>query len=81
MGMGQVADYGAVDQGHQWYGNIRKYHRRGQRPDLDMGRAVAPVGQQTGHGGSWQAGIVAAVLVNRAKAVSHPLAVSPLLRG
>ncbi|CAI8926031.1 hypothetical protein EMIT0P218_40010 [Pseudomonas sp. IT-P218] len=56
MGMGQVANNGAVDQCHQRYGNVRENHRRSQRPDPTMGWAVAPVGDQVGHAGSLGSG-------------------------
>ncbi|MNH20521.1 hypothetical protein D3C79_802960 [compost metagenome] len=56
VGMRQVTDHRTIDQRHQGYGNIRENHRRGQCPDLAVGRAVAPVGQQSGHVGSRQAG-------------------------
>ncbi|MOA14374.1 hypothetical protein D3C78_1344720 [compost metagenome] len=42
VGMRQMADDRAVYQRHQRHGNIGKNHRRGQRPDLPMGRAVPP---------------------------------------
>ncbi|MNQ87365.1 hypothetical protein D3C85_1025840 [compost metagenome] len=61
VGMGQMADHRAVDQRHQGHGNIRKDHRRGQRPDPPMGGAVAPVVKQLGHAGSLRVGIVATV--------------------
>jgi len=45
VGVGQVADDHAVDQGHQRYRDVRQDHRRGQGPDAAVGGAVAPVGQ------------------------------------
>ncbi|MNH23226.1 hypothetical protein D3C79_831150 [compost metagenome] len=55
VSMGQMADHGAIDQRHQRHGNIREDHRRSQCPDLTVGRAVAPVSEQSGHVGSRQA--------------------------
>ncbi|MNE37031.1 hypothetical protein D3C80_1308690 [compost metagenome] len=49
MGMGQVANDGAVDQRHQRYRDIGEDHRCGQAPDLAVGRAVAPVGGEGAH--------------------------------
>ena len=43
--VGQVADHGAVHQRHHGHGNVGKNHRRGQRPDPVVGRAVAPVAE------------------------------------
>ncbi|PES04372.1 hypothetical protein CN501_32160, partial [Bacillus cereus] len=39
----------AVDQRHQRYRDVGQDHRRGQRPDLAVGGAVAPVGSELGH--------------------------------
>ena len=49
MGVGEVADDRAVDQRHQRHGDVGQDHRRSQRPDLVVGRAVAPVGRELGH--------------------------------
>ncbi len=49
VGVGEVADDRAVDQRHQRHGDVGQDHRRGQRPDLVVGRAVAPVGRELGH--------------------------------
>ncbi len=46
VGVGEVADDGAVDQGYQRHGDVGQDHRRGQGPDLVVGGAVLPVGGQ-----------------------------------
>jgi len=42
VGVRQVADHRAVDQGHQRRAEVGENHRRGQRPDPAPGRRVAP---------------------------------------
>ena len=49
VGVGEVADDRAVDQSHQGYGDVGQDHRRGQRPDLAVGGAVAPVSEELRH--------------------------------
>ncbi|MNG77405.1 hypothetical protein D3C79_359530 [compost metagenome] len=49
VGVREMTDDRAVDQRHQRYRDVGQDHRRGQRPDLAVGGAVAPVGSELGH--------------------------------
>ena len=51
VGVRQVADHRAVDQGDQRHGNVGEDHRRGKRPDAAVGRRMPPGFEQGIHSG------------------------------
>ncbi|MCY1205218.1 hypothetical protein D9M72_167640 [compost metagenome] len=51
VSVGQMAHHRAVHQGYQGHGNVGEDHRRGQRPDLAVGRGMPPGIEEQAHAG------------------------------
>ncbi|MNF67412.1 hypothetical protein D3C84_492250 [compost metagenome] len=58
LGMRQMTDHRAVDQGHQRHRQVGQNHRRSQRPDPFVGGRVLPGCEQCGHGDSGKTPII-----------------------